>query len=251
MDQSTSFLRAAEIIAPSLDFAWLAEIEKDLALVMRPRSKFDRVVLIEVLVEAALTLIHEAETSPNLTSLARARQVRNGLMVALLGLCPIRLKNFAALEIGRSFVEIKGRWWIVLAASETKEKRPDERPIDELLRPVIDRYLSQHRPVLARTDNAVSGLWLSSNDGAPMSYAGVECVIKATTLSTVGIDVSPHLFRVSGASTVATRGGHNPHLASALLHHTHPSITNAHYNRATSLSAADSLRQIVRQYEKK
>jgi integrase len=243
--------RTAEIIAPSLDFAWLAELEKDLALVMRPRSKFDRMVLTEVLVEAALTLIHEAETSPKLTSLARARQVRNGLMVALLGMCPIRLKNFAALEIGRSFVEIKGRWWIVLAASETKEKRPDERPIDELLRPVIDRYLSQHRPVLARTDNAVSGLWLSSNDGAPMSYAGVECVIKATTLSTVGIDVSPHLFRVSGASTVATRGGHNPHLASALLHHTHPSITNAHYNRATSLSAADSLRQIVRQYEKK
>jgi integrase len=243
--------RAAEIIAPSLDFAWLAELEKDLALVMRPRSKFDRMVLTEVLVEAALTLIHEAETSPKLTSLARARQVRNGLMVALLGMCPIRLKNFAALEIGRSFVEIKGRWWIVLTASETKEKRPDERPIDELLRPVIDRYLSQHRPVLARTDNAVSGLWLSSNDGAPMSYAGVECVIKATTLSTVGIDVSPHLFRVSGASTVATRGGHNPHLASALLHHTHPSITNAHYNRATSLSAADSLRQIVRQYEKK
>jgi integrase len=243
--------RAAQIIAQSLDFAWLAELEKDLALVMRPRSKFDRMVLTEVLVEAALTLIHEAETSANLTNLARARQVRNGLMVALLGMCPIRLKNFAALEIGRSFVEIKGRWWIVLAASETKENRPDERPIDQLLTPVIDHYLSQRRPVLARTHTPVPGLWLSSNDGAPMSYAGVERVIKATTLSTVGIDVSPHLFRVSGASTVATRGDHNPHLASALLHHTHPSVTNAHYNRATSLSAADSLRQIVRQYEKK
>jgi integrase len=243
--------RAAEIIAPSLDFAWLAELEKDLALVMRPRSKFDRMVLTEVLVEAALTLIHEAETSANLTNLARARQVRNGLMVALLAMCPIRLKNLAALEIGRSFVEIKGRWWIVLTAPETKENRPDERPTDELLMPVIDRYLSQHRPVLARTNNQISGLWLSSNDGAPMSYSGVERVIKATTLSTVGIDVSPHLFRVSGASTVATRGSHNPHLASALLHHTHPSVTNAHYNRATSLSAADSLRQIVRQYEKK
>jgi len=243
--------RTAEIIAPGLDFAWLAEIEKDLALVMRPRSKFDRMVLIEVLVEAALTLIHEAETSPNLTSLARARQVRNGLMVALLGLCLIRLKNFAALEIGRSFVEIKGRWWIVLAASETKENRPDERPINELLAPVIDRYLNQHRPVLARTDNPSSALWLSSNDGAPMSYAAVESVIKTTTLSTVGIDVSPHLFRAAGASTVATRSSGNPHLASALLHHTHPSVTNAHYNRATSLSAAERLRQIVRQYEKK
>ena len=37
--------RAAELLAPTADFSWLAEIEKDLALVMEPRSKFDRLVL--------------------------------------------------------------------------------------------------------------------------------------------------------------------------------------------------------------
>ena len=89
--------RAAQFIAPGRDFTWLADIEKDLALVMRPRSKFDRMVMTEVLVEAGLTLIHEAEITPNLTELARACQVRNGLMVALLALCPIRRKNFAAI----------------------------------------------------------------------------------------------------------------------------------------------------------
>ena len=161
--------RAAQYIAPGRDFTWLAEIGKDLALVARPRSKFDRLVLTEVLVEAGLTLIHEAEHSRNMTKLARACQVRNGLMVALLALCPIRRKNFAALEIGRSFVKIHGTWWIVLSASETKEKRADERPINELLTPVIDRYLGQHRPVLARSDNAPSALWLSANDGAPIT----------------------------------------------------------------------------------
>ena len=62
---------------------------------------------------------------------------------------PIRLKNFAALEIGRNFVEIKGSWWIVLSASETKEGRPDERRIDDLLQPALDRYLKKYRPVLA------------------------------------------------------------------------------------------------------
>jgi integrase len=241
--------RAAQIIAPRRDFIWLSDIEKDLALVMRPRSKFDRMVLAEVLVDAALTFVHDAESSPDLTNLTQARRVRNGLMVALLGMCPIRLKNYAALEIGRSFVEIKGRWWIVLAASETKEKRPDERPIDELLTPIITRYLGQYRPVLARVGHPPSALWLSSNDGAPLNYDAVERVIKATTLSTIGVDVSPHLFRTSGASTVATHYGKNPHLGSALLHHTHPSATNSHYNRATCLSAAESLRQIVRRYE--
>jgi hypothetical protein len=75
-------------------------------------------------------------------------------------------------------------------------------------------------------------------------------VIKTTTVTTVGVDVSPHLFRTSAASTVATRGGDNPHLASALLHHTHTIVTNACYNRASSSSAAESLRQIIRQYEK-
>jgi integrase len=243
--------RTARFIAPGRDFTWLADIDRDLAFVMRPRSKFDRMVLTEVLVEAGLTLIHEAEISPHLTEPARAWQVRNGLMVALLAFCPIRRKNFAALEIGRSFIKIHGTWWIVLSASETKEKRPDERPVNELLTPVIDRYLDQYRPVLARTDTPPPALWLSSNDGAPIGDKQVAIVIRRTTLSTVGMEVSPHMFRTSGASTAATRGGENPYLASALLHHTHPSVTNAHYNRATSLSAAESLRQIVRQYEKK
>jgi hypothetical protein len=76
-----------------------------------------------------------------MTKLGQARQVRNGLMVAMLAMYPIRLKNFAALEIGRSLVEIKGSRWIVLSASDTKEDRPDERQIDDLLKPALDRYL--------------------------------------------------------------------------------------------------------------
>jgi integrase len=244
--------RAARYMSPGRDLTWLAEIAKDLALVARPRSKFDRIVMCEVLVEAGLTLINQAEISSTLTRLARACQVRNGLMVALLALCPIRPKNFAALEIGRSFVKINGTWWIVLSASETKEKRPDERPINELLTPAIDRYLGQYRPVLARADNPNSALWLSRNNGAPIKdRRSLREVISATTLATVGVAVSPHLFRSCAASTAAIRGGQNPHLASALLHHTHPNVTNDHYNRATSLTAAESFGQIVRRYEKK
>ena len=50
----------------------------------------------------------EAETG-NRPSLTRARMFRNGLMMALLAYCPIRLKNFAALEIGRRvFVGLDG-----------------------------------------------------------------------------------------------------------------------------------------------
>jgi integrase len=242
--------RTAQYIAPGRDFTWLSEIGKDLALVMRPRSKFDRLILTEVLVEAGLTLIQEAEQSRTMTMLARAHQVRNGLMVALLALCPIRRKNFTALEIARFFLKIHGKWWIVLSASETKEKRADERPVDELLTSAIDRYLCHYRPVLARSDNSSSALWLSARSGSLLTDKQLARVIGKTTLSTVGVAVNPHAFRTSGASAAATHGGENPHLASALLHHTHPSVTNAHYNRATSLSAAENFQRIVRQYDK-
>jgi hypothetical protein len=83
-------------------------------LLERPKDDFDRIVLTERLVEAGLTLILEAEADINGPRLRRAHLVRNGLMVALLALCPIRLKNFAALEMGRSFLRVEGGWWIVV-----------------------------------------------------------------------------------------------------------------------------------------
>ena len=140
--------RACELIDPARDLSWLAEIEKDLALVMRPRSKADRWVLTEVLVEAGLTLVAEAEKSRKMSKLGKARQVRNGLMVAMLAMHPIRLKNFAVLEIGRNFIEIKGAWWIVLSAAETKERRPDERRVDDLLNSALEQYLKSAGPCL-------------------------------------------------------------------------------------------------------
>jgi len=243
--------RAAKYMAQERDFGWLLEIGKDLALVAVPRSKFNRLVLTEVLLEAGLTLMQEAENSLKMTRLTRANQVRNGLMLALLSLCPIRRKNFAALEIGRTLVKTRGTWWIVLSADDTKERRADERPVNELLTPFIDRYIGDHRPVLDRSHRASSMLWLSSRKGTPMRDKGVAQVIRQTTLSTVGVAIGPHLFRTSAASSAAVLGRENPHLASALLHHTDPSITNSHYNRASSLSAGEDFRQIVRQYQKK
>lgn len=100
--------------------------------------------------------------SRTMSKLARARRVRNGLMGALLAMYSIRLKNFSALEIWRNLVQIKDCWWIILAASETKEERPNERKVDDLLTAAIDRYLRKYRPVLARRDDPPSALWLSS-----------------------------------------------------------------------------------------
>jgi hypothetical protein len=74
---------AARLLDPKADLSWLVEIEKDLALVMVPRSKFDRLVLSDRLVEAGLTLVTEAESCAK-NAFDRAKSIRNGLIIASL-----------------------------------------------------------------------------------------------------------------------------------------------------------------------
>jgi integrase len=239
--------RTAELLDPSVDFFWLAEIEKDLALVMEPRSKFDRLIFTEKLVEAGLTLIAEAEEFAR-SDLARARGIRNGLMIALLADCPIRRKNFADLEIGTTFKQIGEKWWITLPAATMKSGRSEERPVAAWLNTYISLYLNEARPFLLDSSPNTNALWISSTTGWPMTMRKVGTLISQITLETLGVALSPHLFRASAASVAAVYSGNLPHLASALLGHTDPRVTDEHYNRGTSIDAAKIYAAVVRQH---
>src|SRR5262249_10216152 len=190
--------------------------EKDLALVMQPRSKFDRLVFTTKLVEAGMTLVAEAEKFAR-DDLARARGVRNGLMIALLALCPIRLKNFAGLEIGDTFKEVDGSWWIALPGHLTKSGRPDERPVPAWLNRYINVYLNQSRRILLGSKPPTNTLWISSTTGRQMTTKNLGTLISKITLETIGVNVSPHLFRTAAASTAAAYGGDPPPPSSPVL----------------------------------
>jgi site-specific recombinase XerD len=176
---------------------------------------------------------------------ARAKGTRNGLMIALLAFCPIRLKNFAALEIGSTFKEVHGRSWITLPSVTTKSRRPDERCVPELLNNDIAFYLQKCRPILLRSKSNTAALWISARTGAQLTTKNLGTLISKVTLAAVGVDVSPHLFRTAGATTAATYGGDTPHLASALLNHTDPRVTEEHYNRASSITASKAYAEII------
>ncbi len=60
-------------------------------------------------------------------------------MVAFLAVMPIRLKNFAALSIGKQLVKYQGKWQLIISAADTKSQRADERPVPEF----IAAYLRQ------------------------------------------------------------------------------------------------------------
>jgi hypothetical protein len=191
--------RAGELLDPNVSLSWLAEIEKDLALVMEPKSKFDRVVLIGRLLEAGLTLIAEAQEFAK-SDFERAKDIRNGLMIALLALCPIRVKNFAALEIGGTFKQVNSSWWIAVPQFNTKTRTNfEERRVHHCLNDAIEAYLTKSRPALMKSGKPTSALWISSRTGQRYTTKNLGTLISKITRQTIGVDVSPHLFPNSGS----------------------------------------------------
>jgi integrase len=233
--------RIARILAPRHDFAWLGEVEADLRYEARPRPKYHRIVSSERLLALGLELISRGETSGHLTDLARARLVRDGLMVALLALCPIRLRNFAELRIGRQIRRIGETWWIILEAAETKSGRPDERPIPGILTDALQRWVDQWRPVFHPSNEA---FWPSIKGGS-LAYTYVGQIITETTLRELRVAVNPHLFRDCAVYTVATVAGDRMGIASGFLQHTDPRTTEKDYNKGASVGAVRRYQQIL------
>jgi hypothetical protein len=234
--------RAAQILDPKSDLQWLAELEEELGWMMRPRPKQHRIVDSDRIVATGIKLMKEAEADIRSTPLSRALRYRNGLMIAFLALMPLRLKNFCALKIGLTILQVEGAFCVVLSANETKSKRSDERHVPLILQPYLATYLNVHRPVLGGKDEAA--LWMGYY-GMPLSYAGCEQVIANTTRDAVGVSISAHLFRTCAASTAYLYAGDQPHLASGLLQHVDSRVTERHYNRAMGASFARSFSELV------
>jgi site-specific recombinase XerD len=169
-------------------------------------------------------------------------------MIVIQALTQLRLKNFVALEIGNTFKEVGGSWWISVASGSTKNKRWIEKRIPNSFNQTIELYLKQARPILMRSSTSDNSLWISSQTGQRFTYKNLGTLISKITFQTLGIAVSPHLFRTAAASTAAVRLPKYPYLASALLGHSDPRIADECYKQTTSLSAGMAYATLVEEY---
>src|SRR5262249_29594885 len=103
-------------------------------------------------------------------------------------------------------------------------------------------------PVLIGTRPDTKALWISSMTGSAYTLKNMGTLISRLTRETLGVDVSPHLFRTAASTTAATYGSQFPHLASAVLNNTDTRVTDEHYNRSTSVSAANAYAEITSEF---
>jgi integrase len=233
--------RIVEILDPSFDVDWLKEIERGLLDLARPKPKTDKLVLSNRIFEAGVELIKKARTESRRTSLQRARSVRDGLLIAFLAVCPIRLKNVAALRLGENIAHQHGQWWLLLSDTETKAKRRDHRVIPEILAPWIDLYMKEYKPIFP---SSAAAMWPSQYGGA-MSPSGVQRLVTQTTKKALGIAIGPHMFRHCAPYTIANSDGSKIHLASALLQHRDARTTEKYYNLGHSVESSKLFAEII------
>jgi integrase len=174
---------------------------------------------------------------------------RDGLLIALLALLPLRRRNLAELSIGSGIVRCEAGWRIAIPACQTKTRTPIDLPWPGILAEPLEAWLTVHRPLLcARRGRwarpVEDALWVSSN-GSPMTQIAIYDRVRLHTRCAFGAAINPHLFRDAAATTLAIADPARVRVAAAVLGHRSFSTTERHYRQATGLQAHGTFVAVV------
>ena len=235
-----ALLRMLKVIEPERDWNKLAALYNHLKLTAKPqRDKLGRIVAATDLLALGTHLMdtcQEVRTRNNYAS----TQYRDGLIIAVLISCPVRIKNLSMIEIGRHLVFDGGSYRLEFSGEETKTGRPYIAELPSQLTSYIDRYLAHHRVQLIAHDGgrpSTSGpLWLD-RWGQSMSSAAIRQQIKLRTRHAFGKAIWPHLFRDCAVTELVDVAPQEIGIAADLLGHRSLETTQKHYIQAQGMTA--------------
>jgi integrase/recombinase XerD len=194
------------------------------------RDKRGRLVSPLVLLGLGQKLMAEWQARPVHDPRLNAMDYRDGLMIAHLALCPIRLENLAAVVIGRHLTFDSGRPRLAFTADEMKGKRPLEFDMPAVLQARLAFYLSDIHPMLYRGPQLGAPLWPSLHTGKPqMSEHGIYTRMTQVTEKHLGHPVTPHMFRDAAATFITELAPEHAMMAAAVLQHANLDVTMRHY----------------------
>ncbi|MEO3476019.1 hypothetical protein AAFN86_29560 [Roseomonas sp. CAU 1739] len=242
------FCMLCKAMFPNDDWRWLQQAHNNLKREARPtRDKRSRLVPAQELLQFGHELMEQAGgvlDEPSVTTtqprqrVAAARDFRDGLMIALLALRPLRVTNFLGIAIGRHLRRSGDRVTLNFAGDETKTKRPIETPWPAELIPNLDRYLEHVRPILmaakvsvdpARPPRPAGAILWVGQGGTPLTPGGLSKALQRHTTRRFGHYVNAHLFRDCLATTVSNEDPDHVRMAQHMLHHTKLGTTERSY----------------------
>jgi site-specific recombinase XerD len=194
--------RMLVVLAPDNDWQWLAAVVANLKHIAGPaRDKRPHMVDPHQLYALGIDLMVQARRLAADGRYHAATTGRDGLMIAMLIACPIRIANLTMIELGRHLVADGNVYHLRFSPEETKTSREIEAELPADLTPWVDDYLREHRQQLLARGNGdpTRHLWIS-RWGTPMVEHAVRQQIEKRTCDAFGRHVWPHLFRAIAAT---------------------------------------------------
>lgn len=226
---------AARLLSPTSDWNWLQALKSRLLADAQPADRFPVLVPPWLTLELGIELMDTAPTLPSADHKRRDIQYRDGLLVALLSVWPIRRRSIAALTLRHIEVTADGMN-ILLDGADTKSKRPEEFSVPAAFVPYFVHYLAEVHPRLQSGSSAHDGLW-GSYRGGPLSAGRIYDVVRARIRGKFGKAMGLHDFRRAAATFLAIAAPEQVGLTSGILQHASPEISERHYNLARSVQA--------------
>jgi integrase len=241
---------AVSYMDPQRDWAWLRRIKRRLEANARPRPRPVTPFTSEALIDLGHRLMDEAEAKaerdverPGNIKTQTACLYRDGLLVAFLGLVPLRRSNVVEIELGSSLTRSGDTWVLFVDGSKTKNGDDIEAVLPGWLALRLERFLERYRPLFRAADRH-AGLW-PSRKSAPMTPVGICTAFQTRILKATGIKISLHDVRRIAATTIAIAAPADVSIASDLLGHRDHRVTEAHYNRARGIEAVRAISKLI------
>ena len=244
-DRVKTLRYALRVLAPKSDTSFLDSAISYLNRIKRPsRNKAIRIRSVSALVALGRSLMLEARARP--IEHATAKVYRDGLMIALLAHNPIRLANFAGLELGNSLLTDKDQARIWIKAENSKSGRDIDQPIAPQLVPWLYEYLQNWRTELLRKgeNKQTAAVWIN-NLGKRMQNETARAIIKARTAAAFGQPINPHLFRDCTATEIALHIPEQVGIIAPILGHSSPVTAERHYNQAKTFEAVEAMEKTI------
>jgi hypothetical protein len=226
---------AARLIAPTANWVWLRSIKSRLALRARPSNRFDRLVPPSQTLNFGIALMDTAIKLPISRRKQHEIQYRDGLLLVLISLWPIRRRSITSLSVSRH-LEFDGAGVnILLLPSDTKAGRAESFRVPDQILPYLTHYLKEIRPVLLGR-SAHDGFWPSYR-GSPLISGRLYDIVRARTNIKFGKAMGLHDFRRAAATFLAMDAPEKIGLIPGVLQHASPDIGDRYYNLSRSVQA--------------
>jgi len=236
------------ITAPEHGWTWLGEIRSALTARARPADRFERLVPPWQVLDLGIGMMDGAVKTKDWTP-ETLRDYRDGLLLALLALWPIRRRSLAALTVTEHIMHQGDSFRLRLFPEDTKAKRSEEYVLDEILVPYLDRYLREVRPrFLAALDH--DSLWASSR-GSPLCADTLRQIVRRRTKAAFGKAMAVHDMRRAAATFLAIEAPEQVGIIPGVLQQASPEVGEQHYNLARSAAASRRFASHVTAFRKR